>query len=88
MAEFAIASISTLALQNAPIEIPGQTPYLGAHLDFDWGTAFGLLIPIAVVHLILLGLIISAERFRRSGGQRVTIKLHGDESSSREPLVP
>ena len=36
MAEFAIASLSTLALQNARLTLPGARPRPASYLVFDW----------------------------------------------------
>ena len=76
MAEFAIASISSLALHNEQTSIAGNMPSLGSWIgtrpDFDWTVAFAIFVPIGILHLILLVMIIDAERFRRKPSLRDT----------------
>ena len=95
IAEFAIASISSLALHNKQIQITGNKPSLGSWLgvkpEFDWRTAFALFIPIGLVHLILLALIINAEYFRRSksvGIELQTLPPRQDEGSTESLMRP
>ena len=80
MAEFAIASISTMSQQNKQIEIPGNVPYLGSRVIFeDWGQVLGLLLPVAGAHFLLFVLIIDADRYNRSHLGVVNEASHGEE---------
>ncbi|MCJ1330115.1 hypothetical protein MMC10_006797 [Thelotrema lepadinum] len=65
MAEFAIASISSMDALNTGVVIPGEQPALGSRLVFTWAQALGLLLSIVAAHLVLLVLIFEAELFRR-----------------------
>ena len=77
MAEFAIASISSMDAQNKGLLIPGEQPALGSRLVFSWAQALGLLLSIVAAHGLLLVLIVDAEMYRRRvaragvGGLRV-----------------
>ena len=88
MAEFAIASVSSLALHNKEISIAGNTPSLGSWIgtrpEFDWSVALALFISIGVVHLILLALIIHSENFRRF---QLSGILLGDQNESSTHLT-
>ena len=50
MAEFAIASLSTLALQNARVTVAGAQPNLASYLNFSWGRVAPLLGTIVLLH--------------------------------------
>ena len=87
MAEFAIASISSLALHNKNILIAGNAPFLGSWIgtrpEFDWSVALALFVPIGVVHLILLALIIISESYRRSPESNIPLRDWNEGSTER-----
>lgn len=51
MAEFAIASISTMASTNRQIQSPGLVPYIGSRLQVHWYYVIPLLSGVAGVDL-------------------------------------
>ena len=53
MAEFAIASISTMASRNPQIQVEGLVPYLGSHLEVKYYYLIPLLAGIIGAHLML-----------------------------------
>ncbi|KAL8726216.1 MAG: hypothetical protein Q9166_006841 [cf. Caloplaca sp. 2 TL-2023] len=53
MAEFAIGSISRMAVSNSRIQIQGLVPHLGSHLEIRWGYVVGLFAGIILTHLVL-----------------------------------
>ena len=53
MAEFAIGSISQMAVFNPPVHIEGLIPYLGTHLEIKWKWVFALFAGVIAVHFLL-----------------------------------
>ena len=53
MAEFAIASISTMATRNPPIRVDSLVPHLGSHVEVKWYYLIPLLAGISGAHLAL-----------------------------------
>ncbi|KAI9888670.1 MAG: hypothetical protein M1814_006567 [Vezdaea aestivalis] len=51
MAEFAIASISTLAIQNSRVIVSADQPNLSSYLDFRWGFVIPLTLFVACIHI-------------------------------------
>ncbi len=62
MAEFAIGSISTMAIRNPRIQIRGLVPYLGSHLTVSWSYVIALATCIAGVHFALFASAIYGSR--------------------------
>lgn len=53
MVEFAIRSLSTMALRNPSVQVPGLVPYLGTSLELNWKILAGLFSGIVVAQLLL-----------------------------------
>ena len=53
MARFAIGSLASMAVLNPHIQVSGEVPYLGSHLEIRWGYVIGLFGGIIITHLTL-----------------------------------
>lgn len=53
MARFAISSLANMAALNPPIQVIGEVPNLGSHLEIRWGYVLGLFGGIIFTHLAL-----------------------------------
>ncbi|KAL8818675.1 MAG: hypothetical protein Q9223_002748 [Gallowayella weberi] len=60
MARFAIASLANMAAFNPQIQVSGEVPHLGSHLEIRWGFVIGLIGGIIFAHLALFLLAIVA----------------------------
>jgi hypothetical protein len=62
MAEFAAATLATMAQRNPITRIPGSLPTLGYQTDVEWDNIGPLIASIATVHLLLVCLILWVAR--------------------------